>query len=122
MDRAIGQAKKMIESVRPIHGREGGAFQYGTHGITNRLMGTFSGPILVRGISPGQLYVIAMPDENVVDGSAFTEFAALIKMDVFVVTVGAEGREPVVEVLDRGALDLKALPKRRPLKWSEMIT
>ena len=73
-------------------------------------MGTFGGPILVRGIGPGQLYVEAMPDEDVVIGGTFAEFAALIKTDVFVVAVGAEGREPAV-----------ALPKRRPLKWSEMI-
>ena len=51
---------------------------------------------MVRGIGPGQLNVIGISDKNVVDGLAFTEFAALVKMDVFVVTVGAEGREPAV--------------------------
>ena len=46
-----------------------------------------------------RLDIVSVTDENVVNGLAFTEFAALIKPDVFVVTVGAEGGEPAVEVL-----------------------
>ena len=78
----------------------------------------FGWPVLVRGVSAGQLDVVAMMDENVVNGLAFTEFAALVKMDVFVVTVGAEGRVPVVEVLERGSLGFKSFPKE---ETAEMV-
>ena len=54
---------------------------------------------MVGGIGAGQLDIVSMMDENIMNGLAFTKFAALIKPDVFVVTVGAEGGEPAVEVL-----------------------
>ena len=54
---------------------------------------------MVGGIGAGQLDIISVTDENVVNGLAFTEFATLIKPDVFVVTVGAEGGEPAVKLL-----------------------
>jgi len=55
-------------------------------------VGPFGGSVLVRGVSPSQLDVIGMMDEDVMDGLAFTEFTTLVKTDVFVVAVGAEGR------------------------------
>ena len=49
-------------------------------------------------VGTGQLNIITMTDEYVVNGLAFSEFAAPVKTDIFVVTVGAEGGEPAVEI------------------------
>ena len=41
----------------------------------------------------------------------FSEFAALVKTDIFVVTVGAEGGEPAVEVLEWRSLGFEGFTK-----------
>ena len=66
---------------------------------------------MVGGVSTGQLDVVAVTAENVVNGLAFSEFATLVKIDVFVVTVGAEGGEPAVEVLEWRSLGFGGFTK-----------
>ena len=63
------------------------------------------------GVGTGQLDIVAVTDDDVVNGLAFSEFTALDKTDVFVVTVGAEGGEPAVEVLDWRSLGFKGFAK-----------
>ena len=119
MDGTIRQTQKVVESEWPKNNRQRQSFQQRAHGVPNSLVWAFGESVLVRGVGAGELHIVAVLRKEIVHGTAFAEFSALIESDILLLAVGAERGQPTVP---GGALDLNALPESMPLKWSEMMT
>ena len=97
----IVQANKMIERVRPKSGTETGAGQHGAQGISDGLMGTFAGPILVGGVGTSELGLITKVGESIKDFATAPEFSTTIHPNVLSVTCGCIVGEPLIQPIHR---------------------
>jgi hypothetical protein len=105
VDSDIVQPQEMVEGIRPEFGREIGATKHSANGITDGVVGTFTGTILMKGVRCSGFDSIAHLFEQVNNFRTMTKFATEIKAHVFVRNIHGKamlGKPMVAEIDGRG--------------------
>jgi hypothetical protein len=99
----IVEANVMMHGIGPKFDGQVGAVKHGHQGIGDGLMRAFTGTVLTGGICTSEFDCVASMLEQINNLPALTEFAPLVKTDIFtgdrlIKTVLGE---PLIEKLDR---------------------
>ena len=97
----IVQAYEMIERVRPESRAETGAGQHGAQGITDSLMGTFAGAILVGGVGASELGLVTEVCESIKDFATASKFSTTVHPNIFARAGGCIVGKPLIQPIHR---------------------
>jgi hypothetical protein len=107
----IVQAKPMMEGIRPELGRKIGTAKHGTQGITNSLMGTLAGAILMGGSRGSGLNKVSRILKQLHNFLTTTQVATLIQANILVGHISRETMKdkPTIKKVQRRSLVAEAL-------------
>jgi hypothetical protein len=91
----------MIERARPKSGTETGAGQHGAQGVTDSVMGTFTGAILVGGVETSEQGLVTKVGESIKDLAAAPKFPTTVHPNIFPSAGGCIIGEPLIQSIHR---------------------